>query len=85
MYIFSEKKTSVNVGQSNQNNNFSYTVSSMLKLINNKNCHKTDDVLRPKTKSICRQLKSAFNKFSTVTDISNAFSWNLYNFQIGSY
>lgn len=63
MYIFSEKKTSVNVGQLNQNNNFSYTVSSMLKLINNKYCHKTDDVLRPQTKSICRrQLKSAFNK-----------------------
>lgn len=62
MYIFSEKKTSVNVGQSNQNNNFSYTVSSMLKLINNKNRHKTDDILRPKTKSMCRHLKSVFNK-----------------------
>lgn len=67
MYIFSEKKTSVNVGQSNQNNNFSYTVSSMLKLINNKYCHKTDDVLRPQTKSICRrQLKSAFNKLWSI-------------------
>lgn len=34
----------------------------MLKLIINTNRHKTGDILRPETKSICRQLISAFNK-----------------------